>query len=244
MDLRQKITTLLSACNPGHSFTVGVAPPDGHDAQWIAWIAWAHPGLCLAMNGHGTTEEEALVRLWARVQREARVRVSQAESTLAFLQRAMDSAARDARVTTERLATLRMAMRATEANSRDPDLLHEAPVLPEAPARAKIAEVWGWCFGRKGTVQTEEVVRDGKPWRHAWVDEDGQLAQHGYGATDEEALADLWRKVQHDADGRRVDAEARRAKARQRILADQKADAELSASLAEIDRILTDAGRA
>lgn len=244
MDLRQKITTLLSACNPGHSFTVGVAPPDGHDARWIAWIAWAHPGLCLAMNGHGTTEEEALVRLWARVQREARVRVSQAESTLALLQRAMDSAARDARVTTERLATLRMAMRNTDANPRNPDLLHAAPVLPDAPARAKIAEVWGWCFGRKGTVQTEETVRDGEPWRHAWVDEDGQLAQHGYGATDEEALADLWREVLGAEKDMRAGREAQRTTLRQRILADQKADAELSVSLAEIDRILTDAGRA
>ena len=240
MNLREKITTLHSACCRGYSFTVEVAPPDGHDARWIAWIAWERPGLNLAMNGHGTTEEEALTRLWDRVQKEARLLVSASESTLRTLQRSTDSSARDARVTTERLAALRMAMRNTDANPRNPDLLHDAPSRPDAPARAKIAEVWGWCFGRNGTVQTEEVVRSGEPWRHAWVDEDGQLARHGYGATDEEALADLWQRVRREADDRRVDVEAQRAKVRQRILADQQADAELSTSLAEIERILLD----
>lgn len=244
MDLRKKIATLLSACCRGYSFTVEVASPTASDARWISWISWQYPHAQQTMNGHGTTEEEALARLWERIQMEARLIVSSFESVLAMLQRAKDSAARDTRVTTERLAALRMAMRNTDANPRNPDLLHAAPVLPEAPARAKIAEVWGWCFGRKGTVQTEETVRDGKPWRHAWVDEDGQLAQHGYGATDEEALADLWREVLGAEKDMRAGREAQRTTLRQRILADQKADAEISASLAEIDRILTDAGRA
>lgn len=240
MDLREKITTLLSVCYRGYSFSVEVAPADGMDARWVAWIAWERPCFALPMNDHGTTAEEALASLWDRVQKTARVMVSSAESTLETLQRAMDSAARDARVTTERLAALRGAMRSTEANPRDPDLLHDAPSRPDAPARSKIAAVWGWCFERNGTVQTEETVRDGKPWRHAWVDEDGQLARHGHGATDEEALADLWQRVQHDAECQRIDAEARREKVRQRVLADQQAEAELSASLAELDRIFAE----
>lgn len=240
MDLRQKITTLLSACSQGCRFTVEVSPPDGHDARWIAWIAWELPGLNLPMNNHGTTAEKALASLWERVQREARVMVSLAESMLETLQRAMDSAARDARVTTDRLATLRGAMRSTGANPRDPDLLHDAPSRPDAPARAKIAAVWGWCFERKGTVQTEETVRDGKPWRHAWVDEDGQLALHGYGATDEDALADLWREVMGTEKDMRAAREAQRSVCRQRILKDQEAEAALAASLAEIERIMAE----
>ena len=240
MDLRDKITTLLSVCYRGYSFSVEVAPADGMDARWVAWIAWERPCFALPMNDHGTTAEEALVSLWDRVQKTARVMVSSAESTLETLQRATDSAARDARVTTDRLAALRMAMRNTEANPRDPDLLHDAPSPPDAPARSKIAAVWGWCFGRKGTVQTEETVRDGKPWRHAWVDEDGQLALHGYGVTDEDALADLWSEVQRTEKDMRAAREAQRSVCRQRILKDQEAEAALAASIAEIDRIMAE----
>jgi len=238
MDLREKITALLSACYPGHPFSVMVYPErHGHRA----WIEYRGADLNLgAPAGYGETTEDALARLWERVQKEARFRVAEHESSLRLCEREMNSAARNARVTTERLATLRMAMRSTDANPRDPDLLHEAPVRPDAPARAKIAEVWGWCFGRKGTVQTEETVRDDKPWRHAWVDEDGKLGQHGYGATDAEALADLWRAVQLQANGARVARCEHLARRRKRILEEQDAERELAASLAEIDRIMAE----
>lgn len=239
MDLREKITTLLSVCSRG-SFSIEVAPADGMDARWVAWVAWGRPCLNLPMNDHGTTAEEALASLWDRVQKTARNMVSSAESTLETLQRAMDSAARDARVTTDRLAALRGAMRATGASPRDPDVLHDAPSRPDAPERSKIAAVWGWCFERKGTVQTEETVRDGKPWRHAWVDDDGQLALHGYGATDDAALADLWREVQGTEKDMRAAREAQMRVCNQRIHKDQQTRADLTASFAELDRILAE----
>lgn len=240
MNLREKIITLVSACYPRHPFDVKTYP-ERHGHGQRAWIEYHGVDLNFgARDGHGETAEDALARLWERVQKEVRFRVAEEESSLRVFEREMDSAARNARVTTDRLATLRAAMRSTGATPREPDALQAAPVSPTAPARSKIAAVWGWCFGRKGTVQTEESVRGGKPWRHAWVDEDGQLARHGHGATDEEALADLWQRVQYDAECLRIDAEARREKVRQRVLADQQADADLSASLAEIDRILAE----
>lgn len=109
--------------------------------------------------------------------------------------------------------------------------------------RKKIAAAWGWCFYETGTVQTEETVRDGKPWRHAWVDCEGHPAVlHGYGTTDDEALADLWQRVQREVDAARVASEERLAKCRQRILDEQSKERDIDASIAEIDRIMAEEG--
>jgi len=240
MDLREKITTLLSVCNHGTTCEVRIEPVDGEHSKFRACAALMYCGSNDGRSGLGPTEEHALERLWENVQREARQCVSVAESTLETVARQRDSAAREAQFITDRLAWLRMTMRATGANQRDPGVLHEAPASPTAPTRSKIAAVWGWCFERKGTVQTEKTVRDGKPWRHAWVDDDGQLALHGYGATDEYALADLWRAVQIEASGARVAKGERLATRRKRILEEQDTERDLAASLAEIDRIMAE----
>lgn len=240
MDLREKITTLLSVCNHGTTCEVRIEPVDGEHSKFRACAALMYCGSNDGRSGLGPTEEHALERLWENVQREARQCVSVAESTLETVARQRDSAAREAQFITDRLAWLRMTMRATGANQRDPGVLHEAPASPTAPTRSKIAAVWGWCFERKGTVQTEETVRDGKPWRHAWVDEDGQLALHGYGATDEAALADLWREVQGTEKDMRAAREAQMRVCNQRIHKDQQTRADLTASFAELDRILAE----
>ena len=240
MDLREKITTLLSVYYPGHPFSV-MTHPDRVGIR--AWVEYHNLDLNFGEDvGHGETADEALGRLWERVQKGARFRIREEESALRTFERTMDSAARNARVTTDRLASLRMAMRNTGANPRDPGLLHAAPSPPSAPTRLKIAAVWGWCHDRTGTVQTEETVRYGKPWRHAWVDHDGHLATRGYGATDDEALANLWQRVQQEADMARAAREDRLAMCRQRILDAQSTERDIIASLAQIDRIMAEEG--
>lgn len=240
MDIRKKITTLLSACYPGHPFSVMVYPDRGGIR---AWVEYHNLNLNFGEDvGRGETNDEALSRLWERAQKHARFRLREHESALRTFGRDMDNAARDVRVNTDRLASLRMAMRNTGANPRDPGLLHAAPSPPSAPTRLQIAAVWGWCHDRTGTVQTEETVRDGKPWRHAWVDHDGHLATRGYGATDDEALANLWQRVQQEADMARAAREDRLAMCRQRILDAQSTERDIIASLAEIDRIMAEEG--
>jgi hypothetical protein len=238
MDLRKKITTLLSVCLRGAGCEVRVAPVANSVLSiFRAYAFGTYPGIG-EVSSYGMTEAYALDGLWESVQREARRSVAMAESTLETVQRTRDSAARNAQELTDRLASLRMAMRSTGANPRDPGLLHAAPSPPSAPTRLKIAALWGWCFDHTGTVQTEETVRDGKPWRHAWVDHDGHLATRGYGATDDDALADLWQRVQREADAARVAREERLAMCRQRILEAQGTERDIVASLAQIDRIM------
>lgn len=236
MDLREKITSLISVCCYGAKCEVLVEP--FLERGRIARIAWEQPASNEVMSGHGATEEEALAHLWETVQRHARFYASTAESTLGVMSRQRDAAARDALTFADRLASIRRAMRDTGANPRDPYLLHDG-FPPPVRLRSKIAEVWGWCFDRRGVVQTEASVCEGKPsWRHAWIDDNGDLALHGYGATDEEALANLWLVTRETALDFRAAREAQKALCCQRIIKDQGVEITLKESLAEIDRIM------
>ena len=115
MDLRERITTLLSVCLRGAECGVRVEPvADSEPPRVRAYACGPYPGIG-AMSSYGMTEADALDGLWESVQREARRSVAMAESTLETVQRTRDSAARNAQELTDRLASLRMAMRSTGA---------------------------------------------------------------------------------------------------------------------------------